>query len=71
MNFFKSLLTADGEISSKRFAGLVLIGMFIVTTIIEAITGNVSDTAHSLMKTGLYGGLGLLGVNGVETMFKR
>lgn len=65
-SFFKSLLSPDGEVSSKRFSGLLLVGLFIVTTIIAASTGDINESVESLIKTGLYTGTGLLGVNVVE-----
>jgi len=70
MAFFKSLLSADGEISSKRFAGLTLVGLYVVGTILEWITGGAGETIESLLKTGLYTGSGLLGINVAETMLK-
>ena len=70
MNFWKSLVTADGEISSKRFSGLLLIGLFMVCSIIAAATGDISEPVESLIKTGLYTGSGLLGINVAESMIK-
>ena len=70
MNFFKSLVTADGDISSKRFAGLLLVGLFMVCSIIAAITGDINQSVESLIKTGLYTGSGLLGINVAESMLK-
>ena len=70
MGFFKSLLSADGEISSKRVAGLSLIGLFIVGTIYGAITGGLVDVIESLLNKGLYTGSGLLGINVAESVMK-
>lgn len=70
MNFFKSLLTADGEISSKRVAGLSLIGFFIIGSIMVAITGCAVDVVESLLNKGLYTGSGLLGINVAESVMK-
>ena len=70
MSFFKSLLSADGEISSKRVAGLSLIGFFIIGSIIVAITGCTVDLVESLLNKGLYTGSGLLGINVAESVMK-
>lgn len=70
MNFFKSLVTADGEISSKRFAGLMLIGLFMTCSIIAVATGEINESVESLIKTGLYTGAGLLGLGVTEAMLK-
>lgn len=72
--FFNSLLSPEGEVSSKRFSGLLLIALFIITTIIAASTGNINESVESLIKTALYTGTGLLGINiveGVMTTIKR
>jgi hypothetical protein len=70
MNFFKSLFSTDGDISSKRFAGLALVGLFMAGTIIAAINGVISESVESLVKTGLYTGTGLLGLGVGESMLK-
>ena len=71
MNFFMSLLTADGDVSSKRFAGLTLIGFFIAGGVVAIATGTVSEVVESILKTGLYTGTGLLGINVAETIVKN
>lgn len=68
--FFQSLLAADGEVSSKRFSGLLLIGLFMVTTIIATAIGEINESVESLIKTGLYTGAGLLGINVAEGVMK-
>ena len=70
MNFFRALISGEDNVSSKRFSGLCLIGMFIIATIIAAITGDLSESVESLIKTGLYAGSGLLGINVAESMMK-
>jgi len=70
MSFFKSLLSADGEISSKRVAGLSLVSFFIIGSIIVAITGGATDIVESLLNKGLYTGSGLLGINVAESVIK-
>lgn len=71
MGFFKLLLSADSPLSSKRFVALVLVGLYIVGTIINAATSGAIESVEPLLLKGLYGALGLLGVNGLETMFKK
>lgn len=66
MNFFQSLLSAEGDVSSKRFAGLCLTGFFIAGGIVGIVTGTVSEVVESILKTGLYTGVGLLGVNAIS-----
>jgi hypothetical protein len=66
--FFRSLLSPEGEVSSKRFAGLLLVATFIAATVVAVVQGDVSETVESLIKTGLYTGVGLLGVNVAETV---
>ena len=70
MNFFKALLSADTNVSSKRFAALSLIGLYVVCTIVNAATSGAIDMIEPWVTKGLYGGIGLLGVNGIETIFK-
>ena len=70
MNFWISLVSADGKISSKRFAGLGLISMFIVITVLGAIGGNIPMEVESLVKVGLYTGATLLGSSVVPDMIK-
>ena len=66
--FFRSLLAADGEISSKRFAGLLLVVFFMAGGIVGIIHDSMSEVVESILKTGLYTGVGLLGVNAAESI---
>ena len=61
--FFKKLLSASDDVSSKRFAGLCLIAFFIAGGVVAIATGTVSEVVESILKTGLYTGTGLLGIN--------
>ena len=70
MGFFKSLLSADGGISSKRFAGLCLIGTYIGVVIYGVISGNLPAEIESSIKVGLYTGAMLLGVSVAPDMIK-
>ena len=63
MNFWRALISAEDDVSSKRFAGLLLIGTYIGITILAAIVGNLPVEVESLAKTGLYVGASLLGVS--------
>jgi len=65
MNFFQSLLSPEGAVSSKRFAGLVLIAFFVAGGVVGIISDSMSEVVESILKTGLYTGVGLLGVNAV------
>ena len=78
MNFFKSLVSTDGEVSSKRVAGLSLIGLFMICTIISACGVDINEHAVSLIKAALYTGGGLIGlgiapeaVAGVKNFIKK
>lgn len=70
MNFFQSLLSADGEISSKRFAGLLLILNHMAVTIIGTIKEVLPVEIESLSKVGLYTGAVLLGVSFAPQVIK-
>ena len=70
MNFFRGLVTSGSGLSSKRFAGLCLIGVAIIATIYSFITGVLPEPVESLIKTNLYTGSGLLGVGVAEGMLK-
>jgi hypothetical protein len=66
MSFFKSLLSAEGEVSSKRLAGLSLVTFFIAAGIVAVVQNSMSEVVESIIKTSLYTGVGLLGVNAVS-----
>jgi len=68
--FFKSLLSADGEVSSKRFAGLVLIATAIAGAIMSYSIPAFTEVAESMAKTMLFTGAGLLGLNVAEAVVK-
>ena len=78
MSFVKSLITADGEVSSKRVAGLSLIALFMTCTIISACGVDINEHAVSLIKAALYTGGSLIGlgiapeaINGVKNFIKK
>ena len=62
MIFWKALVSAQDDVSSKRFAGLCLVGQFVICTIVVIIFGDIGESAESLIKAGLYTGGGLLGL---------
>lgn len=68
-NFFISLFSADGKISSKRFSGLFLIGVAGVSGILSLFT-TLSDQALTLNTTLGWMGLALLGVNVLPEVIK-
>ena len=70
MGFWRSLVSADGQVSSKRFAGICLIGSFMAILILAAIGGNCPAEVESLAKVGLYTGASLLGASVVPEMIK-
>ena len=71
MGFITSLLSADGKLSSKRFAGLILVGTFVAITVLAAAGGNCPEEVESLAKVGLYTGASLLGVSLAPEMIKN
>ena len=62
MNFWRTLVSAEDNVSSKRFAGLCLIAQYVICTILAVIFGEISEPVESLTKAGLYTGGGLLGL---------
>lgn len=68
-NFFISLFSIDGEISSKRFAGLFLIGIMGASGILSLFK-ELSDQALELNTTMGWMGLALLGVNVLPEIVK-
>ena len=70
MTFWRQLVSGKNDVSSKRFAGLLLIGTFIVITILAAVGGNLPVEVESLAKVGLYTGATLLGVSVAPEMIK-
>lgn len=67
-NFFVSLFSIDGKLSSKRFFGGLLIITAIAGTIIGVVNDSMSTVVESLIKTDLYTGAALLGINMVESV---
>ena len=68
--FFLKLFSADGEVSSKRVFGGMLITAFVGCLVVAVVKGDVSATVESLMKTDLYTGASLLGINVAETIIQ-
>ena len=63
--FFGKLISGSDEVSSKRFAGLILIATAIAGAIMSYIPFAVefSEVGESMAKTMLFTGAGLLGLN--------
>lgn len=66
--FILKLFSTDGEVSSKRFFGGLLILTAIAGTIIGVVQDSMSSVVESLIKTDLYTGATLLGVNMIESV---
>lgn len=66
--FLLKLFSADGEVSSKRVFGGMLVLFFIAGGITGVIQDTMSEVVESILKTGLYTGASLLGVNVVESV---
>lgn len=66
--FFLTLFSAEGQVSSKRFFGGLLIAFFIAGGIVGVINDTMSEVVESILKTGLYTGAGLLGANVAENI---
>jgi hypothetical protein len=65
MSFLEKLLSSGDEVSSKRFAGLLLLVSYIAMTILSLFI-ELKELTVSLVEWMLYGSLLLLGVNVVE-----
>jgi len=69
--FFNKLLSASDDVSSKRFAGLCLVGFFIAGGIVAIATGTVSEVVESILNKGLITGSALLGINLITDIVKN
>ena len=65
--FIKALLSPTSDISSKRFSGLMLLGLFGITTL-ASIFLNINENAQALVTTEGILGAALLGVNVFEKL---
>jgi len=61
MNFFKELISAESDTSSKRFAGLSCIGVAMAGAILSYVLPEFTEVGESMAKTFLITGAGLLG----------
>lgn len=68
-NFFVSLFSTDGKISSKRFSGLFLVGIA-GTSGILSLFKELTEQALTLNTTLGWMGLALLGVNVLPEVIK-
>lgn len=65
MSFLEKLMSSGDEVSSKRFAGLILLISYIAMTVLSLFI-ELKELTVSLVEWMLYGSLLLLGVNVVE-----
>ena len=65
MSFLEKLMSSGDEVSSKRFAGLLLLISYIAMTVLSLFI-ELRELTVSLVEWMLYGSLLLLGVNVVE-----
>jgi uncharacterized membrane protein YeiH len=66
--FILKLFSADGEVSSKRFFGGLLILSFIAGATVGVVNDTMSEVIESILKTELYTGAALLGANVAENI---
>lgn len=66
MNFFKELISAESDTSSKRFAGLSCIAVAMAGAILSYVLPEFTEVGESMAKTFLITGAGLLGFGVVE-----
>jgi len=66
--FFLNLFSAEGGVSSKRFFGGMLVSFYIAGGIVSVVSGDISVVVESVLKTGLFAGIGLLGANVPENI---
>jgi len=60
-NFFKTMLSSESNISSKRFNGTLLLLVFIIGTIYATIISKeLTTSAITLLTTSAYLGAGML-----------
>jgi hypothetical protein len=71
MKLFKELLDSDSKVSSKRFAGLILLAVFAITTIVASAGVDINSNATELCKTEGILGAALLGVNVFSQLGKK
>jgi hypothetical protein len=69
-NFFRELLDPESKVSSKRFAALILLGMFALTTAASVFV-DINEAASDLVIAEGIIGAGLLGVNVFETINRK
>lgn len=66
-NFFRELLDPNSNVSSKRFSGIILLGVFAVASV-AAVFVDLDPQALELLKMEGILGASLLGVNAVEKL---
>ena len=73
-SFFRELISASSDASSKRFMGLMFGTVFAICSIVSVAGVNLSDNALELIKMEGILGVSLLGLNAIPqviTSFKK
>lgn len=69
--FFQSLLSPTGEVSSKRFVGMVSMLVALVCILFLTWTEGGSNTVEELLQTTLVVSSSLLGISSVTGIWKN
>jgi len=67
-NFFRELVDPTSTVSSKRFAGLILLGLFGVASVASVFIDLDAESLQLIKADGVLGAA-LLGVNAIESSF--
>lgn len=70
-DFFQSLLSPTGEISSKRFVGMVSMMVALICILFLTWTEGGSNTVEELLQTTLVISASLLGISSVTGIWKN
>ncbi len=72
--FIKSLLSPDGEMSSKRWMGMNVIYFIMICYLCSMLIEGFTEWHQKFMEQMFYGGLGLLGLTAIDkiiSVFKK
>ena len=70
-NFFQSLLSPTGEISSKRFMGMLALTTSLCCIVYLTIIEGGTNTVENLLETTLIVSSSLLGISSVTNIWKN
>lgn len=70
-NFVWSLLSEDGAISSKRFAGVMATTFLCVTLFLNSFSDGHNAPANILVECVTAVAIGSLGISAAQTIFKK